>query len=150
MSLPPRLPAGKFEPEEWDRMYDGPRASGRSFIFRRASELALGICGEIMLPGQRWVDLGCGTGHLMRACSDQGASLIGADHDVRMVEFARQRSADTPLCRNLRFIVAQAERLPFDDATIDGLIATSVMGCLTSPRISLLKRAGCCVTLDTP
>jgi len=134
MSLPRRHPASKFEPEEWDRSYDGPQTTGRSFIFRRASELALGICREIMLPGQRWVDLGCGTGHLMRACSDLGASIIGADHDAHMVEFAKQKSADTPLWRNLHFIVAQVERLPFDNATLDGVIATSVMGCLPSPQ----------------
>lgn len=134
MSLPRRPPTSKFDPEEWDRIYEGPRASGRSFIFRRASELAVGICREFMLPGQRWVDLGCGTGHLMRACTDRGASIIGVDHDARMVEFARQRSAETPRGRNLHFIIAQVERLPFDNSTLDGLIATSVMGCLASPE----------------
>jgi ubiquinone/menaquinone biosynthesis C-methylase UbiE len=134
MSLPHRPPASKFEPEEWSRIYDGPQAAGRSFIFRRASELALEICRELILPGQRWVDLGCGTGHLMRACGDLGASMIGADHDAHMVEFARQRSADIPRSRNLHYLVAQVERLPFDNATLDGLIATSVMGCIASPQ----------------
>lgn len=123
-----------IDPQEWDRIYGEPQAGGKSFIFRRTNELAQGICRKIMRPGQRWVDLGCGTGHLMRACSMTGASIIGADHDINMIKFAKQRSTNTPPDRNLHFVVAQAEKLPFGDRTLDGVVATSVMGCLSSPR----------------
>ncbi|MCX7887540.1 MAG: methyltransferase domain-containing protein, partial [Verrucomicrobiae bacterium] len=36
-------------------------------------------------PGRRWLDLGCGTGQLVRALQETGARVAGVDHDARPV-----------------------------------------------------------------
>lgn len=43
-------------------------------------------------PGQRVLDLACGTGDLARAASQAGARVVGLDITPRMIELARQKS----------------------------------------------------------
>jgi trans-aconitate methyltransferase len=40
-------------------------------------------------PGERILDLGCGTGHLTARIAESGASVVGIDHSIEMVEAAR-------------------------------------------------------------
>ncbi|WP_218079288.1 class I SAM-dependent methyltransferase [Anthocerotibacter panamensis] len=40
-------------------------------------------------PGERILDLGCGTGHLTRAIAETGADVLGLDQSLEMVEQAR-------------------------------------------------------------
>lgn len=40
-------------------------------------------------PGERILDLGCGTGHLTAQIADSGAAVIGIDHSKDMVEAAQ-------------------------------------------------------------
>jgi SAM-dependent methyltransferase len=115
-----------FDPQEWSRVYNEPQAGGKMFIFRRGCELALELCETLARPGQRWLDIGCGTGHLTAALHQTGACIIGADYDCNMIKFARQRTA--------MLVVAGAGSLPFADATLDGVVATSLIGCLPSPE----------------
>ena len=39
-------------------------------------------------PGERILDLGCGTGHLTRAIADHGADVLGIDTSAEMIEAA--------------------------------------------------------------
>ncbi|WP_254272485.1 class I SAM-dependent methyltransferase [Haloarcula marina] len=45
-------------------------------------------------PGQRILDLGCGTGHLTAAIADSGADVLGIDAAPEMVERAREEYPD--------------------------------------------------------
>ena len=71
-------------------------------------------------PGERILDLGCGTGLLAAAIAERGASVTGLDSDAAMIEAARAqfRAADHPA---LEFIEGDGEALeeaglagPFD------------------------------------
>jgi SAM-dependent methyltransferase len=57
-----------------------------------------------------------------------------------MVEAARRRCAPEALSNGLRFAVAKADGLPFDDAAVDGVVATALVGLLPDPP-SFLREA---------
>ncbi|HEV8253595.1 MAG TPA: methyltransferase domain-containing protein [Vicinamibacteria bacterium] len=67
----------------WDAAaYDEKHA----FVWRLAADLL-----ELLAPrpGERILDLGCGTGHLTRRIADAGAEVVGLDIDPGMIERAR-------------------------------------------------------------
>ena len=41
-------------------------------------------------PGERILDLGCGTGHLTAQIAESGASVVGIDHSAEMIDAARE------------------------------------------------------------
>ncbi len=70
------------------------------------------------------LDVGCGTGALLRALSERlrvTVELVGADPAPAMVEVARAALGERP---NVRLEVAFAERLPFPDAHFDLVVST--------------------------
>ena len=42
-------------------------------------------------PGERVLDLGCGTGELAAKIAERGATVVGLDADHNMIEQARER-----------------------------------------------------------
>src|SRR5687767_12066604 len=124
-----------FDPDDWNRVYDDPQARAKNFIFQRSSELAGEVCDARSRPGQRWLDIGCGTGHLARRLTGTGASVVAVDHSLRMLVFARQRAADGPPLGRLQFAAALAEKLPFSDSSMHGVVASSLVGCLPSAEM---------------
>lgn len=86
----------------------------------RAGDLA-----AIFAPASRRVlDVGCGTGYLLRRLAGQlpaAEALHGIDPAPTMVQVARSATTDP----RLRFTVGMAERLPYRDATFDLLISTT-------------------------
>jgi malonyl-CoA O-methyltransferase len=64
---------------------------------------------------QRWLDLGCGTGHFSRALGQRFSASHGVALDIAegMLEHAR------PLGGATHFIAGDAERLPLQDSTCD-------------------------------
>lgn len=136
MGHPHRKTEGKFDPEAWSQVYDDPNGAGRNFVFRRSVEITLELLKPLMNPGARWLDAGCGTGQAARSLHQMGAQVIGLDHDPRMLAFARQSCGVFAL----PVVAAGAEALPFRSASLDGLVATSLIGCLPLPA-SFLSEA---------
>jgi len=91
-------------PNEWDtRDYDDDHA----FVFEYGEDVVGLLDPE---PGERILDLGCGTGHLSAAIADGGASVVGLDRDPAMLAEARAAHPDVP------FVRGDARRVPFDGA----------------------------------
>ena len=111
-------PTSEFDPEEWSQVYDAPHARGQFAVFRRSAEVAREHCERLMRAGELWLDLGSGTGHLVRALRHTGARLVGVDHSAAMLRHAGDG------------MVARVERLPFADQSCDGVVAVSLIGCL--------------------
>jgi SAM-dependent methyltransferase len=65
-------------------------------------------------PGERVLDLGCGTGHQAAALAEAGAQVVGVDRDEQMLEVARAAHPE------VRFVQGDAQRL--DTAALRDLV----------------------------
>jgi SAM-dependent methyltransferase len=68
-------------------------------------------------PGERWLDLGSGTGATALRAAREGAEVTALDVSEPMVERARSDAEEAGL--TLRFDVGNVEYLPYDDGEFD-------------------------------
>jgi ubiquinone/menaquinone biosynthesis C-methylase UbiE len=118
----------RFDAEEWSAVYESEKKDAKSFVFYHGAELVQNACLRQSRRGELWIDVGCGTGHVAANLCDRGLLVTGIDHDPNMVAFANRRFPA------LKFLTASADHLPFDNKSVDGVLATSVMGCLACPE----------------
>jgi SAM-dependent methyltransferase len=77
-------------------------------------------CARILLdaadvrPGQRVLDMACGTGVVSRAAAARGASVTAIDMAAAMLDRARQHNAE-----RIEYLEGDAAALPVGDATFD-------------------------------
>jgi SAM-dependent methyltransferase len=64
-------------------------------------------------PGQRVLEIGCGSGVFLRAAAERGAEVTGLDASAALLELARARVPDAELR------LGDMESLPFDDDVFD-------------------------------
>lgn len=83
-----------------------------------------------VLPGMRLLDVACGSGQVALMAARDGVRSTGVDIAGNLIERAKARAAGakTPA----RFEVADAEALPFADATFD--VVVSLYGAMFAPR----------------
>ena len=86
-----------------------------------------------VVSGSRVLDVGCGTGQLSRTARHRGAEVVGTDISDGMIEVARAQLPDS------RFVVAPAERQPFDDASFDAVVMGLVLFLLPDPTAALTE-----------
>jgi demethylmenaquinone methyltransferase/2-methoxy-6-polyprenyl-1,4-benzoquinol methylase len=67
-------------------------------------------------PGDRVLDVGCGTGDLAIAARDAGGRVTGIDFAERMLERARRKAPD------IDWVEGDALALPFADAEFDAVV----------------------------
>jgi ubiquinone/menaquinone biosynthesis C-methylase UbiE len=84
---------------------------------------------DALLPqaGERVLDVGCGTGTLLRAAGRRqpGAELIGADPDPAVLRRARRKSDRAGL--TIRFERAFADELPLPDDSVDVVLSSFML-----------------------
>lgn len=83
-------------PKAWDAAQYDRR---HSYVWRYGAALIDLLAPQ---PGERILDLGCGTGHLTQQISAAGATVVGLDADAAMIAQARQNYAQ------LEFMLADA------------------------------------------
>jgi ubiquinone/menaquinone biosynthesis C-methylase UbiE len=94
------------------------RATTRESTFKRALIDAAGP-----EPGQRVLDLGCGTGTLaMMIKREAEAEVTGLDADSQILELARRKAADAGL--GIKFDEGLADELPYADGSFDRVLST--------------------------
>ncbi len=99
-----------------------------------------------------WLDLGCAEGYYVLGLAERGAqSVVGIDVNARLVE--RANELDHP--DNVRFVVADGDRLPFDDDSFDGVLLNEVLehvadDALTMREIARVLRPGGVLALFSP
>jgi ubiquinone/menaquinone biosynthesis C-methylase UbiE len=79
--------------------------------------------------GMDVLDVACGTGNATIPAAQAGARVTGLDFSPRLVEIARERSADAMV--EVDFVVGDAQELPFEDASFDRVL--SVFGHMFAP-----------------
>ena len=85
-------------------------------------------------PGQKVLDVGCGTGQLALIAARAGAEVTGCDIATNSIERARVRASQERL--NAIFDEGDAEALPYADAQFD--VVTSLVGAMFAPRPDLV------------
>ncbi|WP_354683521.1 methyltransferase domain-containing protein [Cupriavidus necator] len=81
--------------------------------------------------GQRVLDVASGSGHIAAAAVRRGAEAIGIDFSLAQVELARKLYPD------VRYEQADAQALPFDDASFDVVVNGFGMCHLSDPDAAL-------------
>ena len=91
-------------------------------------------------PGERLLDIGCGTGALLAAVCSATArpDAVGVDITPAMLVAAHgRRAGHADSCGAVA--AADASRLPFADATFDVVVSTSAFHFFESPRAALAE-----------
>jgi SAM-dependent methyltransferase len=78
--------------------------------------------------GTRVLEVGCGLGDLAAAAAARGAAVTGTDLAEGMLDAARRRHPE------LELVLADAEALPFGDASFDATLAAFVVNHLPDPE----------------
>jgi ubiquinone/menaquinone biosynthesis C-methylase UbiE len=103
--------------EKWSHTYEGSWMQSR--LFTRVHQAVLDLAAPLPSPAHV-LDVGCGTGRLLRAAETRWpeAQLIGVDPAQGMVDEARRLTPGATIQRGL------AEELPLSDASIDLAFST--------------------------
>lgn len=113
---------------------------------------------ELLRPrlGDRLLDVGCGTGDVVRALAGLvGAhgTVVGIEPSATMLDEARRRTGESS--HNVEFRSGDIARLDFDDATFDGVTCERVFQHLDTPDAALaelvrvIRPGGRIVVIDT-
>jgi len=81
-------------------------------------------------PGERILDLGCGTGHLASEIAARGAHVVGIDSSPAMIETARQTYP------SLTFQVADAQNFSFSEP-FDAIFSNATLHWVNDPEKAL-------------
>ncbi|WP_327098904.1 class I SAM-dependent methyltransferase [Nocardia vinacea] len=84
----------------------------RGRVYRRLAELSGAR------PGDRVLDIGCGTGYLTRRLASVAATVVGLDPSAAVLERARRITAEP----NCTYTVGVAESLTADDDSFDVVV----------------------------
>jgi ubiquinone/menaquinone biosynthesis C-methylase UbiE len=83
-----------------------------------------------VVPDERVLDVACGSGNAALAAARRAwGNTVGADFVPALLERGRERAAAERL--DVEFVEADAQALPFDDASFD--VVTSVFGAMFAP-----------------
>jgi SAM-dependent methyltransferase len=80
-------------------------------------------------PGERVVDVGCGTGNAALLAAGRGATVTGIDPAQRLLDVAAATAAERGL--DARFVLGDAADMPLDNDSADVVI--SVFGVIFAP-----------------
>jgi SAM-dependent methyltransferase len=88
--------------------------------------------------GQRWVDVGCGTGALSAAILDRcsPASVTGVEPSEGFLKAARENLAGRAV-----LLQGRATEIPLDDSSVDVVVSGLVLNFVPDPRAALVEMA---------
>jgi trans-aconitate methyltransferase len=94
-------------PPAAEKQWDASRyEDGYSFVWKHGADVIELLAPQ---PGERILDLACGTGHLTAQLAARGAEVIGIDRSPEMIATARHNYP------RLRFEIADGESFRFDE-----------------------------------
>ncbi|MDO9466358.1 MAG: class I SAM-dependent methyltransferase [Thiobacillus sp.] len=106
-----------MQPDDYDAWYDTPR--GR---WIGETEYALAARGLAAQPGERLLDVGCGTGWFTRRAAADDLVATGLDPNADWLAYARVHSSPA-----LNWVEGDARDLPFSDASFDHVLSIAAL-----------------------
>jgi ubiquinone/menaquinone biosynthesis C-methylase UbiE len=103
--------------DRWASRYENDRRSRANASVQSAALHALAL-----RPGDRFLDVGCGSGAAVRAASETVGHAVGVDLAPAMIERARQLAAGLA---GVEFVVGDSEQLPLPDASFTAVLCSS-------------------------
>jgi len=91
------------------------------------------IRGLNLQPGQRMLDVACGTGNLALPAARLGAVVTGVDIAPNLIEQARENAKREGLA--VQFDEGDAEKMSYEDASFDAVV--TMFGAMFAPRPEL-------------
>lgn len=76
--------------------------------------------------GETWLDLGCGAGTYSRLLAAHGLNVVGADYSLNTLRKANRRNEQP-----IHWVNADARKLPFADASYDGVLCFGITQALS-------------------
>jgi O-methyltransferase/aklanonic acid methyltransferase len=141
-------PTAQSSPSEWPSAtryarhldaYYGAVTGGyddwSSGVHRRVAARLVEVAGPI--PGERVLDIGCGTGLVTQMAAERvgiSGEAIGVDIATRFLEVARRRASP-----RVRFLRVPAEALVFSDLTFDLVTIGDALPYLADPSRALVE-----------
>ena len=122
----------------WGRRAPGFDAGFGHSIRTPAERAAWDRIFDLVLPGHRpldALDAGCGTGFLSFELAARGHRVTGVDFAPAMLTEARRKAAERAV--SVRFEEADAEHLPFPDASFDLAISRHLLWTLPHPEVAI-------------
>jgi SAM-dependent methyltransferase len=110
------------------------RALGKYYELARSSAAAYDGLLQVLTPGSRVLELGCGDGTSAIELAGWGAEVDAIDISPAGVEEARLRTAEQGVER-ARFHVMDAEQLAFDDGSFDLVCGRAILHHLDLERV---------------
>jgi len=124
------------EPDEVAEMFDGVAkrydvtnnvlSGGNAPLWRAATVKAIDA-----RPGDRVLDVACGTGTSTAALAKRGARVVGIDFSPGMIAEARRRHP------SLEFVQGDAQALPFGDDEFDVVTVSFGLRNFSEPQVAL-------------
>ena len=131
--------------EQTDQPYDAWARAYRDWWAPTIAPAAVRLLDRVSSPafGERpfqLLDVGTGTGALAIAALERWplATVIGVDPASRMLELAAEEAERRGVADRLRLSIGRADRIPLDDASVDGAISSFVIQLVPS-RIAALR-----------
>ena len=116
------------------KVWDAPEyQQSHSYIWRYGADLLELLDPQ---PGERILDLGCGTGHLTAEIAKSGAGVVGVDSSADMVRIA---SANFPA---ITFLESDARTLSFDEP-FDAVFSNAALHWIKEAEEALDSIANC-------
>lgn len=128
-----------------NRLFRRPNVGGResrAAYSKWEHELGRGLVRDYLEPrgdlaGKTVLDVGCGLGGKSVAYCEAGAKVVGVDILPENAQVSMDYAADVLGIETPAFLVSDAARLPFPDATFDAVVANDAMEHFSKPAEAL-------------
>lgn len=133
--------------QAWDAYWtDRTPTSATPTMSRVLDRIKLEYLAPVFPPGQRLLEVGCGSGRLSTYLAAAGRSTVCLDISLAALDAARRNYRVMRL--RGRFVAADAFHLPFADGTFDGVLSTGLLEHFVEPvpivreMVRVLRRGG--------